>query len=266
MHPSNFYIGSQTRKYLIEEFGTTGSDFDKIERVLVATRKTSPGGMVYDVSISAGASVEVAVAAGVSAELFYGAGAITDDIQDGEAEYVSPSLAYQVNAQAMLVCASYASLSRLSASHVFGKAGVHMLMGQAIDLQLKDNPNLPVDIETYAEMNTKFAGAAFSAYMWLPVQAVRLSTICRNYTSQDWLDFGHALGLLLNACADEESQDSRWTRINVIDRVKYLKEVREKFNNAAEKMPQLEILGWMIRSNLERVHSALSGLTDGTVT
>lgn len=264
-HPTNNYIGSLTRSFLAVNAHLKGKDFDTVESVLSKIRSTSPSGMIYDLARSCGADEKHSEYAAVSVELFYAACSLTDDIQDEEAEYAGESVATQVNAQSMIICASFMSLSRLSACESFGCSGIKMLTGQSIELSQAGQPT----IETYSEISECIAGAAFESYFGLIATAL-IKTTSVYVPSLDigimrrCKEYGRALGNLIQVVTDQESKDERWLGIDVDDQAQYLTKVLQEYKKASIDMPVA--LQNLTKSNLGRFECAFSVKSNGANT
>jgi hypothetical protein len=144
--------------------------------LLAKTRYEHPGGLVFDLAKSLGASAEHAVAAGSAAEIFYSSCSAGDDIQDGDmSEYFDEPLSIQLNTQSQLL-----SLGSVRLASVCGKSAdvinMHRTLSAMLVGQHKELTLATITLDDYDLIARLSAGMEIASCLRMAMHAVEAST------------------------------------------------------------------------------------------
>jgi hypothetical protein len=208
-----------------------------LTRALEPVRDTGPGGWVFLLADSLGATREKALAAASFCEMYYAMCSFTDDVQDDDATYMDDlDQAMRINTLAQLICATAVRGTSLrehldpgkvleALQHAF-TSGVAMLTGQRIEILRQD-----WSIDAYRQVAILSGGRQFEVYL-------EMAALAADASPEPLHPLADPLATLVQIFHDERTSDERLLSLPPDDVAALKKQARQDLLEAARTVPE----------------------------
>jgi geranylgeranyl pyrophosphate synthase len=203
LEPNNPYINWVTKATFLNNKQLETKEF--LLKALTNSIEHSPCGLIYELCLAAGVEDQRAEVAASAVELLYCACSLCDDVQDGDAQYVSSDVSIQVNTLTQMLCLGLERVSQVSLMLpvFFSKSGSKALSGQYLEIKKPD-----WDESLYKRVAFDIAGRLFGEYL-------RIVAVAAEMNSNSYVEIGQIFGMLLQLTVDVLHKDDRLLKLNV---------------------------------------------------